>query len=73
MGAGERLMRSVIVVKLDEGVEAFLLLQEVKGGGFCGFLFKGEVHPLMTSVLVWIAGFDALDTDPELEPPDRQF
>ena len=58
------------LVNLGEAVEALLLLKEVERGGLGGLLFEGQVHPLMASVLVWVAGLDALDLDAEPQPPD---
>jgi hypothetical protein len=31
------------------------------------------MHALVTAVLLGIAWFDALDADPEPQPPNRQF
>jgi hypothetical protein len=32
-------------------------------GGRGGFLFQGQVHPLVTAILLWVSGLDALDAD----------
>jgi hypothetical protein len=37
---GERLVRALAVLAVDEVVELGLLLQEVLGGGFGGFLLQ---------------------------------
>ena len=37
------------------------------------FLLQGQMHALMPAVLLWIAGLDALDADPEAQPPDREL
>src|SRR3546814_7977085 len=38
-----------------------------------GFLFEGEVHALVTAVLLRLSRLDALDGDTEPEPPHRQL
>ena len=53
-------MWSLVVVNLDEFIEAFLLLQEVEGGGLCRFLLQCQMHAFMAAVLLRISGFDAL-------------
>jgi hypothetical protein len=52
----------------EEGVEAFLLLQAIGAWGPGRFLLEGEVHALMTPVLL---GMPRLDAEPE--PPDRKL
>ena len=49
-----------MVVNLDESVEALLLLEEVEGSGPGGFLLERSVHALVPTVLLWVAGLDAL-------------
>ena len=56
-------MRSFIVVNLDEGIEALLLLQEIERSGLGGILLQCQMHALVTAVLLWVAGLDALDLD----------
>ena len=48
-------MRPIPVVLLDEGVEARLLLEHIRRGGFGGFLLQGQVHPLVPAVLLGMA------------------
>ena len=66
-------MRALGVELLEEVVEAGLLLQAVHAGRPGCFLLQGEVHALVTAVLLRMARFDALDGDAEAEPPDRQL
>ena len=40
----ERLMRAILIVVVDEVVEAGLLHEEVLSGGFGGFFFEREMH-----------------------------
>jgi len=59
------------VVPLEEGVEPGLLLKHVGGGGLGGFGLQGEVHAFVPTVLLRMAGLDALEVDAEAQPPDR--
>ena len=59
-------MRSFIVVNLDEGIEALLLLQEIERSGLGGILLQCQMHALVTAVLLRVAGLDALDLDQKL-------
>lgn len=49
----------------DEVIEALLLLQDVEGGWLGGFLLEGQVQAFVTSVLLGMAGLDALQADAE--------
>ena len=69
---GQRLVRAVGVEFLDEGVEAGLLAEAVRGGGAGGLLLEGQVHALVAAVLLRLARGDALERDAEPEPPDRE-
>ena len=64
-------MRAVVVEVLDEVVELALLLQEVLGGRLGRFVLERQMHALVPAVLLRGAGLDALDPDPEAQPPDR--
>lgn len=66
---GEGLMRPLGVELVDEGVEAFLLLDGVAGGRPGGMLLQGEVHALASTVLLGVSEFDALEPQAEAEPP----
>ena len=48
----ERLVRTLVVVAVEEVVELGLLLQEVLGRGLGGFFFQGQVHALMAAILL---------------------
>jgi hypothetical protein len=62
-----------MVVALDEGVEAGLLLEHVGGGGLGRFRFQGQMHAFVPTVLLGMPGRDALDVDAEAQPPDGEF
>lgn len=66
-------MRAFGIEFANEIVEACLLLQAVHAGRAGCFLFQGEMHPFVASVLLGMAGLDALDGDAGAEPPDRQL
>jgi len=40
-------MRPLVVVLVDKCIEARLLLEHIRTGGFGGGFFEGEMHPLM--------------------------
>jgi hypothetical protein len=56
-------MGSFEIEFLQEGVELGLLLQEVDAGRADGFVFQGEMHALMPTILLGIAGTDPLNRD----------
>ena len=56
-------VRTLVVEDLDKFVEAGLLLKEIRGRGFGGFFFQGEMHAFMTAVLLWMARLDAFNAD----------
>src|SRR5262245_62626418 len=61
-------MRAELVERVHEGVESFLLLQKTVSRRPCGVLFESAVHPLVSAVLLRLAGLDAFRDNPELEP-----
>src|SRR6185437_7093932 len=67
------LVRALVVVFLHEVVEPRLLLQAVLAGGARGFLLQRQMPALVAAVLLRVPGFDALDADPEPQPPNRKF
>ena len=64
-------MRGLEVVAVDEVVELGLLLKEVLTCGLGSFELEGQMHALMSAVLLGTAGFDTLDLDAQSEPPDQ--
>lgn len=66
-------MRASVIVNIHEVVEAPLLLQEVEGGGRGGFGLECQVHALMASVLLRLAGADPLEADAEPQPTDGEL
>ena len=66
-------MRPFGIELADEGIEAFLLHQAVGARRTGCFLLEGEVHALVTPVLLRMAGLDAFDGDAEPQPPDREL
>src|SRR5439155_1453803 len=69
----QRLMRALLVVALDEGIEARLLLEHVRLGRPRRLSLQREMHPLVPAVLLGLARLDALDANAEPQPPHRQF
>src|SRR3979409_1217676 len=66
-------MRPFGIELADKGIEALLLLQAI-GARWSGcFLFEGEVHALVASVLLRMPRLDAFDGDAKSEPPDREL
>src|SRR5947209_1794661 len=61
-------MRSLVVVLLDERIEARLLLQDVRPGRLGRFLFQRQMHALVPAVLLRMPGCDAFDLDAESQP-----
>ena len=77
-------MRALVVKFLYEVIEGGLLLEDIhawRARGFflqCqvhtwrarGFFLQCQVHTLVASVLLGVAGLDALDIDTQAQPPD---
>jgi len=57
-------VRALVVEDLNKFVEAGLLLQEVGGRRLGGFFLQGEMHALMTTILLGSTGVDPLDANP---------
>src|SRR5436190_7355060 len=66
-------MRPLLVVARDEGIEARLLLQHIVRGRLGRFALQREVHPLVPTVLLWMAWLDPFDLNAQAEPPDGEF
>src|SRR3569833_2344212 len=66
-------MWSLLIEFLDEGVEAFLLLEQIRLGRTSRFLLERAVHSLVRAVLLGLAGLDAFVLDAELQPFDREL
>jgi hypothetical protein len=62
-----------VVEDLDKFVEARLLLKKIGDGRLGGRFLQGQMHALMTPVLLRMAGLAALNTDPRAEPPHREL
>jgi hypothetical protein len=58
-------MRPLLIVLLDERVEARLLLQDVRRGRLGRFLFQRQMHPLVATVILRVSGFAPLDLNPQ--------
>ena len=69
----QRFVRAFVVEDLDELVEAGLLLQEIWSRRFGGFFFQGQMHALMTAILLRMARLDAFDADAEAQPPHGEL
>ena len=64
-------MGPLVVVFVSEMVEGGLLGPQ--RGHWRELLLESEMHPLVASVLLRLAGLDALVADAELEPPGGQL
>src|SRR6185503_4997624 len=71
--ATESLVWPVAVVLLAEAVEGALLRLEIRRRRRRGLLRKSEVHPLMSAILLRLAGLDPLVSNSELPPPGRKL
>lgn len=65
----QSLVRPFVIETGDEPIELRLLLKEVLGRRLSGLLLRGQMHPLVPAVLLRMARFDALDVDPQTQPP----
>jgi len=65
-------MRPLVVVPVDKCIEARLLLEHIRTGGFGGGFFEGEMHPLMP-ILLGMPGLDAFEANAESQPPHGEF
>src|SRR5271163_1556198 len=68
----QRLVWPLVVVDLSKVVEAPLLCRQAFCRRRCGLLVERAVNPLVTPVLLRLAGDDPLGPDAELDPPHRQ-
>ncbi len=69
---GQRLVRTLFVVLAAEPVEGPLLGPPVGRRRRRRRFLQRAVHPFMSSVLLRVAGLDALRHDAQLDPPHRQ-
>src|ERR1700747_848507 len=66
-------VRAFAVEFADEVIEFCLLLQAVSARRSGGLLLESEMQALVASVLLRMAGLDALDLNAEPEPPHRKL
>lgn len=66
-------MRPFAIELLDEGIELGLLLQKVSTGRPSGFVFQRQMHALVAAILLGMTRANPFDTDPQAQPPHRQF
>ena len=66
-------MGTLVVEDLDKFFEARLLLKKIGGGRLGGLFLQSQMHALMTPILLRMAGLDALNADPQAEPPHREL
>jgi hypothetical protein len=62
-------VRTLVVEDLDKLIKAGLLLEEIPGRRLGGFFFQGEMHALVTAILVWVTRLDAFDAHAQPQPP----
>ncbi len=53
----------ILVVVVDEVIEARLLYEEVLSSGPGGFFLQGQVHTLVAAILLGMPWLDAFDID----------
>ena len=61
-------MRPDVVELVDEGVEALLLLEQVRSRRTGRLELERAVHPLVPAILLGMGRPDALELDPEPQP-----
>ena len=66
-------MRALLVASLQKRIEARLLLQHVRRCGMCRFGLQGEVQALVPAILFGMARRDALERDPQPQPPHGEL
>src|SRR5258705_1953592 len=72
-GVGKRLMRTLLIVEMLEVAKALELLPQAAGWRTGGVLQQGQMHPLVTAVLLRLAGRNALRNHASLDQLDRQL
>src|ERR1043165_7087315 len=65
-------MWAFVVVALHKAIEPRLLLQEVSGRRLRRLFLQRQVHALVATILLRMAGADALDGDAQSQPPYRE-
>src|SRR5262249_58970170 len=65
-------MRPFVVVFGAEGIEPTLLCGEGYGRWSCGLCLECQVHALVPTVLLRLAGLDVLRLDAQLDEPYRE-
>lgn len=66
------LMRALLVVVLHKGIELHLQCRFVRRRLFAQGMLERAMHPLVATVLLWLAPLDALRADAQPYLPYRQ-
>jgi hypothetical protein len=66
-------VRPLVVVPVDELINACLRLEHVDRGGARGVGLEREAEPLMSAVLLGMPGGAPLEADAETLPPHREL
>jgi hypothetical protein len=61
-----------VVELLDEDIELSLLLKQIGAGWPCGFFLEGQVHALVTAILLRMTRPNAFNADAQTQPPHRK-
>jgi hypothetical protein len=69
----ESFVWSFSVELLHEGIEATLLLQDIRAWRTGRLLLQREMHALVPAIPLRMARLDALDGNAQAKPPDRQL